>query len=126
GHGVAIVAFLGRDIEQQHRHPRISDLRGDARAHHARADDADALDGRLAHSAVSSTVATPCPPPIHIVASAYFPPSRLSSEAALPRIRAPDAPSGCPIAIAPPSRFTFASSSPRSCNTASAWLANAS
>src|SRR5690606_8534019 len=99
---------------QQHGHAGVGDLRGDARAHHARTDDADALDRLVCHHAASSTVAMPWPPPMHWVASAYFAPSRLSRLAALPTIRAPVAPSGWPMAIAPPSGFTLASSSPRS------------
>jgi hypothetical protein len=68
-HGVTIAALLGHDIEQQHRHAGIGDLRCDAGAHDACADHADLfdgfrrgadwLDGLLAHSAASSTVAMP-------------------------------------------------------------------
>jgi len=42
----------------------------------------------------------PWPPPMHWVASAYLPPSRCRTAAALPVMRAPVAPSGWPSAIA--------------------------
>ncbi len=44
--------------------------------------------------AASRTVAMPMPPPMHIVARASCLPSRFSSAAALPVMRAPEAPSG--------------------------------
>ncbi len=43
GHGIAVVTLLRHDVEQQHRHARIGDLRRDPCAHGARADDADFL-----------------------------------------------------------------------------------
>ena len=58
--------------------------------------------------ALSRMVAVPCPPPTHMVASAWRPPVRASRLAALPVMRAPEAPSGWPSAMAPPSRFTLA------------------
>ncbi len=70
GDGVAIVALARHDIEQQHGHARVRHLRGDARAHRARADDADLPDRIARHHAFSSTVAMPWPPPMHWVASA--------------------------------------------------------
>ena len=54
------------------------------------------------------------PPPIHMVAIARLPPVLLSNEAALPVILAPEAPSGWPIEIAPPSIFTRPMSMPNS------------
>ena len=68
-HRIAI-ALVANDVEQQHRHAGIRHLRGDPRPHSARADDADSVDC-VAHSAASSSVAMPCPPPMHWVASAY-------------------------------------------------------
>ncbi len=52
------------------------------------------LIGSAMTQTASSRVAMPWPPPMHWVARAYLPPSRFSSEAALPTMRAPVAPSG--------------------------------
>jgi hypothetical protein len=56
GDGVAVDGALGHDVEQQHRHAGIGDMRGDAGAHDAGADDRGLGDG---HQAASSTVAMP-------------------------------------------------------------------
>jgi hypothetical protein len=68
----------------------------------------------------------PWPPPMHMVASANCLPSRFSSDAALPVMRAPVAPSGWPSASAPPSIFILARSMPRSWITDSDCAENAS
>src|SRR6185369_8806491 len=107
GDGAPIVTVLRHYIQQQDRHAGIGDLGGDAAAHHARADDASLLDG---HSTASRMVAMPWPPPMHWVDSANCLPSRFSNEAALPVMRAPVAPKGWPMAMAPPSRLTLAMS----------------
>src|SRR5271166_1777357 len=112
GDGAAVWIILGDDVEEQDRDAGVGDMGGDARAHHAGADDGYFFD--VAHHTASRTVAMPWPPPMHWVASAYLPFSRRSSEAALPRMRAPVAPSGWPSAMAPPSMLTVSSDSFRS------------
>ena len=68
----------------------------------------------------SRTTARPWPTPMQIAATATPPPRRASSCAAWPMMRPPDAPSGWPIAIAPPWMLTFSgSSSGHSCRHAS-------
>ena len=52
-------------------------------------------------------VAVPMPPPMQSVMSAVLLPVRSSSSSAVPRIMAPVAPSGWPIAIAPPLTLTL-------------------
>jgi hypothetical protein len=56
------------DIEQHHSHTGIGAMGGDARPHHAGADHRDGFN--VGHQIASSTVAMPCPPPMHCVASA--------------------------------------------------------
>ncbi len=91
GDDVAVIGALGNDIEKNGRHAGVGDLGGDAGAHDAGADHRRLLlDG--GHHIASSTVAMPWPPPMHWVASAYLPFVRLSSDAALPVMRAPVAP----------------------------------
>jgi hypothetical protein len=68
GQRVAIDGPRGNDVEQQHGHARIGHVGGDTATHDAGADD-----GNLAnvdHWTASSTVAMPCPPPMHMVARA--------------------------------------------------------
>ncbi len=68
--------------------------------------------GRRAPGAyASSTTASPWPTPMHSVATPQPPPRRRSSWAQVASTRAPEAPSGWPIAIAPPSTFTRSGSS---------------
>ena len=55
----------------------------------------------------SMIVAVPMPPPMHSVMSAAPLPVRSSSSSAVPRIIAPVAPSGWPMAIAPPLTLTL-------------------
>ena len=58
-------------------------------------------------------VVTPCPCPMHIVARPSLAPwSRIRCKSVV-AIRAPLAPSGWPIAIAPPRRLTFSSLEPQ-------------
>ena len=72
----AAIGRVPHDIKQQHRHPGIGHLRGDPGPHRAGPDHRDLADrgwaarARRAHAADSSTVAMPCPPPMHWVASA--------------------------------------------------------
>ena len=106
GDGAAVRAVPGGDVEKHHRHPGVGDMGGDTGAHDAGADHRRLAD--FDHPAASSTVAIPWPPPMHWVASAKVPPSRPSSIAALPVMRAPVAPSGWPSAMAPPSILTRA------------------
>jgi len=56
----------------------------------------------------------PIPKPMHCVAKAYFLFSLLNISAAFPVILAPVAPRGWPKAIAPPSKFNFCFSIPKS------------
>ena len=58
------------------------------------------------------------PPPMHMVAIALDEPVLLRIDAALPAIRAPDAPKGWPIDIAPPSILIRLESIPNSDITA--------
>src|ERR1019366_6873823 len=104
-------------VEKVDGDSRIGDLGGNPAAHHAGADDRGAAN---IHHTASRIVVMPWPPPMHWVDSANFLPSRLSSWAALPVIRAPVAPSGWPRAVAPPSRFVLAQSILRSSMQASA------
>ena len=113
------------DVEQHHVDPGIGDLGRDRGTHHAGANHRDGFD-RCHFTRLPKTVAMPWPPPMHCVASAYLPPWRFSTAAALPVMRAPVAPSGWPSAIAPPSMLTVSGSRPRSWMHARAWLANAS
>src|SRR5271166_4888959 len=135
GDGAAVGITLGDDVQQNDGNAGVGDMRRDARAHHPGADDVDLVD--VAHHTASRTVAMPWPPPMHCVASAYLPFSRFNSEAALPRMRAPVAPSGWPSAMAPPSMLTVSGDSFRSrtqaidCeakasfnSTTSSWLAS--
>src|SRR5271154_2781938 len=59
-------------------------------------------------------VATPMPPPMHSVMSARRALRRSSSSTMVPAIIAPVAPSGCPIAMAPPLTLSFSSGMLRS------------
>src|SRR5204862_3708630 len=81
---------------------------------------------RVAHQRASTTVAMPMPPPTHSVARPYLPPVRCSSSTSVPRIMPPVAPSGWPIAIAPPLTLTFSMSRPMSLTNRSTTAANAS
>jgi hypothetical protein len=71
------------------------------------------------YSIRSMIVASPCPIPTHKVASLYFTfPRRFISYSNVVRMRAPEQPSGCPKAIAPPLTFTISELRPRSSTTA--------
>ena len=56
----------------------------------------------------------PIPPPIHIEARAFFPPSLVNMLAALQAILAPEAPNGCPMDKAPPSMLIISGFNPSS------------
>src|ERR1019366_9104731 len=58
----------------------------------------------------SSTAASPWARPPQIAASPRPPPRRRRAIASVPTIRAPDAPTGCPMAMAPPSAFVLSRS----------------
>src|SRR5688572_17719368 len=60
------------------------------------------VDVDLGHHTRSMIVAVPMPMPMQSVTSAVCLPLRSSSSSTVPKIIAPVAPSGCPIAIAPP------------------------
>ena len=68
GDGGAIRPVLRRHVEQEDARARVREVGGDPAAHHPRTDDRDPLDG--VQSTASSTVAIPCPPPMHWVARA--------------------------------------------------------
>mmetsp|Transcript_9933 Transcript_9933/g.12392 ORF Transcript_9933/g.12392 Transcript_9933/m.12392 type:complete len:205 (+) Transcript_9933:1680-2294(+) len=74
----------------------------------------------------STASATPCPPPIHRVASPFCFFDLFISYNKVTNTRAPEAPIGCPRLIAPPLTFTFSGSRPSCALTASACAANAS
>src|SRR5262249_23882481 len=63
----------------------------------------------------SMIVAVPMPTPMHSVTSAVEALRRSSSSIAVPRIMAPVAPSGWPIAMAPPLTLTLAGSRSNAC-----------
>src|SRR5829696_4336575 len=66
------------------------------------------------------------PPPMHSVARPFFAPRFCISNRSVVRTRAPDAPIGWPMAMAPPFTFTIAGSQPMSLLTAMACAAKAS
>ena len=71
-------------------------------------------------------MAIPIPPPIHKVANPFLTFLFCISCISVTKILAPEAPIGCPKAIAPPLTFTFSSEMPKSFITAKLWAANAS
>src|SRR5674476_15500 len=70
--------------------------------------------------------AMPIPPPMHNVARPFLALRRCISNSSVVRMRAPEAPIGWPMAMAPPLTLTFAVSQPRSLLTAQACAAKAS
>src|SRR5690606_11446492 len=60
------------------------------------------LDVLPGYSQRSSTTLMPCPTPMHMVANAYCCCVRCSWRRAVSASRTPDAPRGCPSAMAPP------------------------
>src|SRR5580692_6915490 len=71
-------------------------------------------------------IAIPMPPPMHSVARPFLASRFCISCSNGTSTRAPDAPTGWPIAIAPPLTLTLEVSQPRSLLTAQAWAAKAS
>src|SRR6478735_5093847 len=71
-------------------------------------------------------IAMPMPPPMHSVARPFLASRFCISCSSVTSTRAPDAPTGWPIAIAPPLTLTLPVSQPRSLLTAQACAANAS
>src|SRR5207237_9536586 len=67
---------------------------------------AGAGDGSVQLPFPSTSTASPWPPPEQIAAQPSPPPRRRSSSTSEPRIRAPEAPIGCPSATAPPLTLT--------------------
>jgi hypothetical protein len=59
------------------------------------------------HYARSTIVATPCPPPIQSDARPRFASRLFISYNKVTRMRAPEAPIGCPMAMAPPLTLTL-------------------
>src|SRR5580692_7451979 len=76
---------------------------------------APSLELRIAIHTRSMIVAVPMPAPMHSVTSAVARLRRSSSSSTVPRIIAPVAPSGCPMAMAPPLTFIFAGSRSNAC-----------
>src|SRR5262249_50801982 len=74
----------------------------------------------------STTIATALPPPRHSDASPRFRPRCSRADSSVTSTRVPEAPIGCPRAIAPPWTFTLPSSSFSSLPHASICAANAS
>src|SRR6476661_588863 len=77
-------------------------------------------------AATRSSRASPCPPPPHRAAAPSPPPRRRSSRARCSARRAPEAPTGCPMAMAPPLTLTASGPTPRSRIDWMATAANAS
>src|SRR4051812_39692356 len=82
--------------------------------------------GRRGQRFTCRSRASPWPPPPHRPAAPSPPPRRPSSRARCSATRAPEAPTGCPIEIAPPLTFTFSSEMSRSRIDCNATAANAS
>ena len=74
----------------------------------------------------STHMAMPMPPPMHSVARPFLASRFCISCSSVTRTRAPEAPIGWPMAIAPPLTLTLAVSQPRSLLTAQACAAKAS
>jgi hypothetical protein len=53
-----LVTFLGRQVEQHDRHLGVDAVRSDLRAHHARAQHGDFLDGKIGHGFYPFALAT--------------------------------------------------------------------
>ena len=81
---------------------------------HGLAIDGSLMRASIEHHTASRAIEIPIPPPIHIEAMALCLLFRDIMLAALHAILAPDAPSGWPIARAPPSIFTISGSNPSS------------
>src|SRR5262249_36176520 len=111
----ALLDRCGLAIPEQDRVAGLGgDLR-DARAHRARAQDAERL-----HQTSSTPSATASPPPMHSVAMPRFLPRSLSAGSSVPSTRAPEQPIGWPSDTAPPCTFTVSGSSP--CSFAAAMV----
>src|SRR5207249_192277 len=63
----------------------------------------------VGHQTRSTIIATALPPPKHSDANPRFPPRCSKAYRSVTSTRAPDAPIGCPSAIAPPLTFTLLS-----------------
>ena len=61
GDDITVTCGFRHDIQQIYRDSGVSDMGGDAGAHHAGTDDRDFLD---VHEIASRIVAMPCPPPM--------------------------------------------------------------
>src|SRR6185503_4671652 len=99
------------ELHRDARHPEPADEDG-----RAVRDVADRLVVRRTdhgHATFSSTTASAWPTPMQIAATPHRSPDSTSRCASVPRIRPPDAPSGCPIAMAPPLAFTISGSTPQ-------------
>src|SRR6516165_239105 len=90
------------------------------------ADVHDQLLRAAAASGFSISSAMPWPPPMHAAAIPSRSRARLSSRASVIASRTPVAPSGWPMAIAPPLTLSLASSMPSSRAQAITWAPNAS
>src|SRR3546814_6007140 len=74
-----------------------------------RRSDADMVEAANTHQSFSTTMAMPCPPPMHIVARPYLPPLRSSSYSSFTIKMAPVAPIGWPSEIPLPLGLTLRS-----------------
>src|SRR5690242_9464751 len=81
---------------------------------------------RIRHQAISIAMAVASPPPMHRLATPRLPPVFLSAPMSVTRIRAPEAPIGCPSAQAPPWMLTLSCGRPCSFIAAMVTTANAS
>src|SRR5580765_301027 len=81
---------------------------------------------RVRHHAISIAMAVASPPPMHRLATPRLPPVFFSAPMRVTRIRAPEAPIGCPSAHAPPWMLTLSCGRPCSFIAAMVTTANAS
>ena len=119
-------AFVRLVASRGHRHRPAGDLRHRATTPPARRPGVARPAGSLRAQAASQREAMPWPTPMHMVAAPRAAPRRRISCSRVVTIRAPEQPSGWPMAIAPPLTLTRSGSNLSSSTTATDWAANAS
>src|SRR5207302_945701 len=124
-HGQRLQRHGHRSARQRDRDLGRDRNEGGAKQHGERAPTGErgsGHDGGLSlHQSISTLRATALPPPRHRVARPVVCFRSFKANKRVVRIRAPDAPIGCPRAIAPPFTFTRSQSQPRARPSASAW-----
>src|SRR5204863_9774960 len=83
------------------------------------------IDGAIIHQSRCTHMAMPMPPPMQRVARPFLASRFCISCSSVTNTRAPEAPTGCPMAIAPPLTLTLEVFHPRSLLTAQACAAKA-